>query len=278
MTQEIDSKTLLAQIEAGIERVANDADFQRYLKLASSFHKYSMGNLMLIAWQKPDATQVAGFHHWLKIGRAVRKGEKGIRILAPMMFKAKNASEDDDDKGTRIAFKVVSVFDVSQTEGEDLPEPKIATLAGDSAGLFDKLAAIATRENLTLSSDPALSSTAPGAKGFYSRSGRLIWVSPEYPGLQRAKTLAHELGHHFAEHEENGHNRPECETIAEAVAYIVMNSAGFDSGDYSFGYLATWAAGETKVFKAKLAEIVKTSAKIIDGLGAVDEIVESAAA
>jgi antirestriction protein ArdC len=251
------SAQLLRQIEDGIAAARSSDQFQAYLRAAARFHTYSLGNVLLIALQKPKATRVAGFHTWLKLGRHVRKGEHGIRILAPCVVRPAADQEKDASKTpSPIFYKAVSVFDISQTEGEELPSP-VRLLEGDDAGLFAVLAAVAEAEGLSLQRD----AQAVGANGYYAAAERRIWVSPEVTPLMSAKTLAHELAHHFAQHALNGDCREEAETIAEAAAFIVLNHFGFDSGGYSFGYLASWS--DTKVFRAKLGEIQRTARQII---------------
>lgn len=256
MAPAVESKELVERIAQGIKAARSSEGFKAYLQTAARFHRYSLGNQLLVMLQRPDATQVAGFHTWLNLKRPVRKGEKGIRILAPMVRKAD--PDDDDDDSTRIYFKVVSVFDVTQTDGEPLPSP-VKLLDGDDAGLYDRLLSVAQSEGLSVDRMPGESH----ANGFYQADAKRIWINPDLPSpLQAAKTLAHELSHHFAEHSANGHCRGEAETIAEASAFIVLNHFGFDSGAYSFGYVATWADAAT--FKAKLTEIQRTAAHIID--------------
>ena len=263
MAPAVESKELIERIAQGIEAARESEGFMAFLLTASRFHRYSLGNQLLIMLQRPTATRVAGFHTWLNLKRNVRKGEHGIRILAPMVRKA-DADEDEDGAETsgRIYFKVVSVFDVEQTEGEPLPSP-VTLLDGDDNGLFDRLLSVAEAEGLTVDRAPDASS----ANGFYEPDAKRIWICPALPSrLMAAKTLAHELSHHFAEHAANGHCRGEAETIAEASAFIVLNHFGHDAGAYTFGYVATWADAAT--FKAKLSEIQRTAARIIDAASA----------
>lgn len=256
MAPAVESKELIERIAQGIEAARSSEGFKAYLQTAARFHRYSVGNQLLITCQRPSATHVAGFHTWLNLKRAVRKGEHGIRILVPMVRKVD--ADDDDEASARIYFKVVSVFDVAQTDGEPLPSP-VTLLDGDDAGLYDRLLGVAQSEGLSVDRTPGESH----ANGFYEPDAKRIWISPELPSrLMEAKTLAHELSHHFAEHSTNGHCRGEAETIAEASAFIVLSHFGFDSGDYTFGYIATWADAAT--FKAKLTEIQRTAARIID--------------
>ncbi len=252
------TQTALAKIEAGIEAVRESDRFREYLAFCGRFHKYSFGNQMLIWTQRPDAQLVAGFHTWRTIGRSVRKGEKGIVILAPMAHKRKDENNADEEEGeSHLYFRPVYVFDVSQTDGKDLPSP-VRTLVGDAPGLWETLKTVADAEGIAVSRE-----ALPGqsANGFYVRIQRQIWVSPELESLQAAKTLAHELSHHFARHDENSHSREEAEMIAESSAFVVMAHLGCDSGEYSFGYLASW--GDAKLFRLRLQDIHATAESLI---------------
>ncbi len=254
-------QTALGKIEAGIKSVRESGRFAEYLAFCSKFHKYSVTNQMLIFCQKPDAQMVAGFHRWLELKRYVRKGEKGIMILAPMMGKKQEAEEGEEDKPARLFFKGVYVFDVSQTEGEDLPAFAPELAGEDSAGNWNRLMNIASAEGLTLSRE----TETTAANGWYSRSRHTIWIDPNLSPLQSVKTLAHELSHHFANHPES-QARGEKEMVAESSAYVVMNHLGLSSDSYSFDYLASW--GDDKTFRAALNEIIKTANIIIERLAA----------
>ena len=258
-------RELAERLEAGFKQVQGSADFQQYLKTCARFHQYSIGNVMLIHVQRPDASRVAGFKTWHSLGRRVRKGERGIKILAPRTFKRRDDDEDDDTERVESVtyFVPVHVFDVSQTEGDELPSPTTELEGVDDAGLYSALERLAWGEGLTVDRTPGERSAA---NGFYSEDRRLIWVKPEASLAQATKTLAHELSHHYAEHKVNGHCRDESETIAEASAYVILAHFGIDSADYSFAYLASWT--DEKTFKAKLDEIVGTAGKIIDALAA----------
>lgn len=256
------TQAALKRIEEGIEAVRNGERYREYLAFCARFHKYSLANQILIWSQRPNARMVAGFRAWTKLGRHVRKGEKGIMILAPMpttRTKDQNGNVDEDAEQV-VYFRPVYVFDVSQTEGEPLPSPT-ELLTGDDAGLWPRLAALASRENLVLDREQL---SGIGANGFYIRKGHRIWVSPELEPLQAAKTLAHELGHHFARHDEKAHGREDAEMIAESVAFVVMAYLGQDSGRFSFGYLASW--GDAKLFRHHLEEVNATASKLIQAL------------
>ncbi len=255
------------RLEAGVRAAAGSTEFKEYLQTAARFHSYSMCNVMLIHIQRRNATRVAGFKTWKGLGRYVKAGEKGIQIIAPRTVKRRDDDgnvPEADDAETFTYFVPVHVFDISQTDGKDLPGTITHELDGiDDAGLYSSLERLAWAQGLTVDRNPEDSSAA---NGYYQRDALKIWIKPDAGMVMATKTLAHELAHHFAEHQQNGHCRGEGETIAEASAYIVLEHFGIDSGDYSFGYLASWGDGETATFKAKLEEIVGTAGKIIDAL------------
>lgn len=252
------TQAALARIEAGIEAVRDSDRFREYLAFCGRFHKYSFANQMLIWTQKPNAQLVAGFHTWLTLGRHVRKGEKGIMILAPMTHKRKADSQDDEsEEHTHLYFRPVYVFEVTQTEGDELPSP-VEKLKGDDVGRWGRLADVACAEGLTVSREARPDESA---NGFYVRTERRIWVSPSLEPLQAVKTLAHELSHHLARHNEKQHSRDEAEMVAESSAFVVMAHLGSDSGEYSFGYLASW--GDAKLFRQRLQDIHETAEALI---------------
>ena len=258
MSQQETRAAIIARLEQGFQEVQDSDRFQDYLATCARFHHYSAHNTMLIWTQRPDATRVAGFQTWKKLGRQVLRGEKGIGILAPRPYRRTVESDNgEEDVIEGCYFHAVHVFDVSQTDGEPLPDAPVTELDGSDDGLFVSLAAIATKEGIALDRTP----NASGANGFY-RPGT-IWVKPEASPRMATKTLAHELGHHFAGHVA-GQCKGEMETVAEAVAYIVLAHAGIDAGSYSFGYLASWS--DPKVFRAKLTQIHATANQIIDNL------------
>ena len=257
-------EALAARLEEGIAKLRDSGEFQRWLDTAARFHTYSWGNQLLISLQRPDASQVMGYSGWKQVGRQVCRGEKAIKILAPTFFrKSCRCSGDCDCPSNAVRFRSVNVFALEQTDGEPLPEI-VTLLTGDGLGLPQRLEALAVAEGLTIDRDP--DNARNGANGWYSRTRKLIWIRPDVEDAQAAKTLAHELAHHLAQHEDNGHCRDEREIIAEAVAYIVLQHFGIDAGGYTFGYLAAWSLDDPKLFRSKLAEIQRTAATIIDRL------------
>ena len=268
-TKERKIDEVLRKLKSGVDIIQESENFREFLLTMSKFHDYSIGNLILIMLQRPDATRVAGYTTWKELDRFVRKGEKGIAILAPCMppKKAKVVEpEDEDDEGlvevTPIYFKVVHVFDISQTEGQELPEVEVPALTGEAnEELFNGALSLAKLQGLEINFD-SRPYQDPAIKGMYS--GKTIWVRPEESRAQQMKTLLHEMAHYFSEGVFRMPRR-NAETIAESVAFTVGAHFGFDSGVRSFPYVAIWAQ-DKKVLEQNLADIRKVSTKIIDAL------------
>jgi antirestriction protein ArdC len=259
------TQTALSKIEAGIESVRSSQRFRDYLAFCGRFHQYSFNNQLLIWCQKPNATLVAGFQAWRKVKRYVRKGEKGILILVPMTARRRQQDQSTEEEQAEacLYFKAAYVFDVNQTEGEALPS-LVETLKGDDhAGRWRLLADIAASEGIGIDRGAR---AGESANGFYMRSERRIWVCPDLEPLHAAKTLAHELSHHFADHQGKGHGQEEAEMVAESSAYVVMAHLGCDTGEYSFGYLASW--GDAALFRQRLQDIHETANAILTRLAA----------
>jgi hypothetical protein len=249
-------------LDEGIERIRNSEEFKNYLTMAAKFPTYSPNNQLLIWAQIPEATRVATYKNWQKShNRTVKGNERGAIIFTPRPFTRKAKSEDEEDTN-HLGFGVAYVFDVTQTEGEALATLDVKDVKGDDdAGLFKRLKQVAKSENVSVTRGKN-GSTENGVKGWYNQTKNEIWIRPNMSPAMRAKTLAHELGHHFAQHATNGHCTSERECIAESVAFIVTTHFGLDSGDYSFSYIAGWS--DQKVFKDKLIEINKSARSIIE--------------
>lgn len=244
-------KAITEKLEKGIQNLFESDNFKNYLKTLSKFHHYSLGNTILIAMQKPDATLVAGYTSWQKsFRRHVKKGEKGISILAPTPYKKKVEVEKVDpatgDKTKEIqeivvpAFKVVNVFDVSQTEGKELPSIGVNELTGDVAH-FDKVL-----ESLKRSCPVPIDfeEIRNGAKGYFQAAENRIAVQKNMSQVQTVKTLIHEIAHHKLHSDDPELSRNAKEVEAEAVAYTVSQHFGIETSDYSFGYIAGWSKGK----------------------------------
>jgi antirestriction protein ArdC len=228
------STKALEILHAGVTHLMTSDGWREALKVKSRFHQYSFFNSMLILSQKPDATLVAGYRKWLELKRFVRRGEKGLVILAPMLKRDPDAPET-----TRlIGFKTAYVFDISQTDGEPLPQPvKPTLLAGDSERIQQLLAQLevfATSQGIQVRL-----AVVGSALGVYRPLVRQISLRPDLKPLQRLKTFVHELAHALLHDLETQRNVAELE--AESCAFLVCHELGLDTSQYSFAYLAHWA-------------------------------------
>ena len=249
------------RLAAAVEQMADSETFGAWLRARAAFHDYSFGNVCLIVSQRPDATQVAGYRTWQKLGRQVRKGERGIRILAPCVVKR----ETEQGEERSMFFRTVSVFDIGQTDGEPLPELEYQPLEGDCPDLADFLCGVAMAAGLEIRRE----ALAGGMHGYLRRSERLIVVDSACSGAMAAKVVAHELGHYFdpwlIEHPDAyGAHRGDCEAVAESVAYVIAAHYGLDAGPSAVGYVASWTDGDAARVR-DLAERIDAAAAAILG-------------
>ena len=289
-------KEITAGIEKGIMELFESDRYRNYLTTMSRFHKYSLNNVMLIHAQRPDATLVAGFNKWKNsFGRHVKKGEKGIQILAPTPYKIKQEAQklDPDTKlplldenGEPVTeekevtipmFKVVSVFDVSQTDGRPLPQIS-STLTGDVAEYEIFLEALRRTSPVPIS----FQAMEPGMDGYFAPKKQKIFLREGMSQVQTICAAVHEIAHsklHDYEHMteladdretilvpgEKSRNTEEVE--AESISYAVCQYFGIETAENSFGYIATWSQGkELKELRASLETITKTSSELITGI------------
>ena len=289
-------KEITAGIEKGIQELFESDRYRNYLTTMSRFHRYSLNNVMLIHAQKPDATLVAGFNKWKNsFGRHVKKGEKGIQILAPTPYKIKQEEQklDPDTKlplldenGEPVTeekeitipmFKVVSVFDISQTDGRPLPQIS-STLTGDVAEYEVFLEALHRTSPVPIS----FQAMEPGMDGYFAPKKQEIFLREGMSQVQTICAAVHEIAHsklhdyeHMTELADDGEtilvpgekSRNTEEVEAESVSYAVCQYFGIETAENSFGYIATWSQGkELKELRASLETINKTSSELITGI------------
>lgn len=265
------AENALDQLAVALESGKSEA-LVNYLAVMARFHRYSWNNCLLIALQRPGASHVAGFHTWRKFGRHVRKGAKGIAILAPMVSKKKAEGEDTEDEQTRVfGFRTAYVFDVADTEGEELPE--FATVSGDPQHYTERLKEFIAANGITLEYTDRI---AP-AKGI-SQGGTILVL----PGLSPAETtsvlaheVAHELLHRGARRAET--NKTIRETEAEAVAFVVCHAIGLETGTAASDYIQLWQ-GDKATLSESLQFIQSTAIQILTALGAAEDCLRSTAA
>lgn len=274
---------ITSKLEKGVKDIFDGANYQQYLNFCAKLPRYSVNNQILIMMQKPDATMCQSFTNWKEVNRHVRKGEKGIRILAPAPYKMQKEQEKVDASGKTVldkdgepvketvevtinAFKPVSTFDVSQTEGEPIPTPGVDELTGSVEGYETLLAAIKDVVPVPISFEQIDS----GAKGFYHLEENRIVVQEGMSEAQTVKTLLHEASHQALHSKEamdsagEKKSKNQKETEAESVAYVVCQHYGIDTSDYSFPYVATWSADkEVPELKASLDTIRRTASEFI---------------
>lgn len=242
-------KALSAQLESG-----NSAALTTYLGTMGRFHNYSFGNVMAIAMQRPDAVRVAGFQTWKTLGRNVKKGEKAIRILAPMIGK-KQDEKTEGNSACIYGFRGVCVFDISQTEGKELPA--FAKASGDAGDTLQKLLKFAATQSITIE----LVDDLGGAEGI-SYGGRIQLLTGK-PDAEQTTVLTHELAHELLHKQDrkNVGTKDRRELEAEAVAFIVGTAVGLDMNTASADYIRLYN-GNVEALTESLESISK-AAKII---------------
>lgn len=284
MTKEEKTKQAFEMIEQGVKDVYSSDNFRKYLSCCSKFHSYSLNNTLLILAQKPDATLVAGYNAWQRnFNRHVDKGERGLIILAPVTSKITQLMDKADEDGNpildengdpikeervinQLRFTTTTVFDISQTSGEPLPS-LIHNLTGSSDEI---LAFIDSVKNICTipidyhspSKDAVL---AGGAKGYYSIAEDRIVLNMELEDMQIAKTLIHEYSHSIL-HKTTDKDSDQREIEAESLAFVLCDHFGIDTSDYSFGYIASYAAQDEAKLKTILSNIQSTAHEMIDKL------------
>ena len=283
-------KEITDRLEQGIAELFDSERYREYLKVMSKFHNYSFNNTLLIAMQKPDASLVAGFSAWKNnFERNVMKGQKGIKIIAPSPYKIKQEMQKIDphtqkpiigkdgkpvteEKEVKIpAYKVVSVFDVSQTEGKELPDIAVDELTGDVDRYKDFFAALEKTSPVPI----AFENIGGGSHGYYHLEDKRIAINEGMSELQTLKTAIHEIAHaklhdidlNAPKDEQPRVDRRTREVEAESVAYTVCQHYGLDTSDYSFGYVAGWSSGrELSELKSSLETIRSAAAEIINSI------------
>ena len=268
------SKTdeLLQRLTEGVERLTSSEEWLRYLDVQQRFHRYSFGNVLLISLQCPDATQVAGFHRWLELGRHVRKGSKGIAILAPIVSRLKVEDEKTGEEKTIVgaprSFRVVHVFDISQTDGDELPDIPCHRLEGEGAA-YDELITYAQGLGFSVKVGELPGET----NGLCDHLNKTITLREGLAAAQQTKTLTHEIAHAILHGPDVEASRSQKELEAESTAYIVCGALGIDSADYSLGYVADWGGGEdaTKRIRQSGQRIQQAAQTMLTALDVIPE-------
>ena len=278
-------KEITARLEQGIQAIFDSDHYKEFLTAMSKFHDYSLNNTILIAMQ--GGNLVKGYSQWQKeFDRHVKSGEKGIKIFAPAPYKVKKLVDKIDpdtrkpildSEGKTVkeekevtvpAFKVVTVFDISQTEGKEFPDLSVKPLLADVEQYEDFFAALEKASPVPI----AFEQITNGANGYFSLTDKRIAIKAGVSELQAVKTAIHEIAHaklHDVDlnaplEEQNRVDRRNREVQAESVAYTVCQHFGLDTSDYSFGYVAGWSSGkEMTELKASLETIQATAKELI---------------
>ncbi len=282
------------QITAGVANLLESGAWQAMLDTAAKFHRYSLGNQILIGLQAPTATRLAGFGTWRSLGRHVRKGEKGIAILAPCTYRATSAPHGDDnttDTGEDEAkttgqdtakdgaparqvlrgFRPAYVFDVAQTDGDPLPDLGESPVTGAvPAGLWDGLAAQVAAHGYTLTRGDCGS-----AEGYTHPGTRIVRISGTENDAAAVGVLAHELAHIECGHVQDLPTyrtcRGRCDIEAESIAYVVTAAHGVDTSGSTFGYVTGWAHGDPEAVRAAATTVTQTARRILDHLNPTED-------
>jgi antirestriction protein ArdC len=258
----------LQDLQTGIESLVNADNFRQYLSTMGKFRQYSANNTLLIMMQGIfrgiDTDRVAGYKAWQALGYQVRKGEKGLAILAPMTKRDPKTGDEEF-----IGWRTTSVFGVSQVDpipgkAKNLDTVGVAGLvngdADDCRELLSALEVVAVSHGCTVAYKPLAD-----AHGYYAHATREIVIRHNNPPAHQAKTLTHEIAHHLTPNILDM-SRADREAIAESAAFVVCNVLGLDTSGYSFGYVANWVRGEIGIVKRNLAIIKKIADTILDGL------------
>jgi antirestriction protein ArdC len=272
------------QLTAAVQALVDGDAWQRMLQVAARFPRYSPNNVLLITVQRPDATAVAGLRTWNSLGRRVRRGEKGIAILAPCTYRADSSAVDafTDGRADRVeqtaesdhrvlrGFRVAHVFDIMQTEGTPLPDLAPEALTGSApTDLWRRLVKLVEHDGYRVERGPC-----GGAYGLTMFTDKVVRVRQDVEPAQATKTLAHEIGHIRADHQTrftDYHRSAVCrgsaEVEAESIAYIVGSAAGMDTTRYTVPYIAHWANGNKGLLRDTATRVLATARQILTDTG-----------
>ncbi|MGB4590235.1 MAG: ArdC-like ssDNA-binding domain-containing protein [Clostridiaceae bacterium] len=258
------------KLQEVLKHINSNESWLQYLSFQSKFYSYSFHNTVLIYSQNPNASYVCGYRKWQTLDRYVKKGEKSLKILAPMMYRS-NEIEDDDDLKRLHGFRLVSVFDLAQTDGSDEHLPILVTgLRSTVEGEESLYNTILNYIDIPVEEVPELDS-----KGRYYIANPRIEIRASLSFVQRIKTLIHEFAHHIHQTRcfaDEGHDI--CEVIAESTAFIVCNVLGLDTTDYSAGYIESWSK-DKKSLESVADKIQKISHEIISLISDSEDTPES---
>lgn len=285
------AEELQASIAGQVEALRDSEQWVRFLTFAQSFHRYSLGNLLLILSQCPTATRVAGFRQWQAKGRQVRKGERAIRIFGYAQKKitaeqtegekTEQAETTEDGQKVITYYPVLSVFDIGQTDPTDPEADDPSTLAQrlsgeDELGIVDAVTDYLTAQGWTVERQPISGPT----NGYTDPEARRVVIDADLSPAQAAKTALHEAGHVILHADEDPseyvEHRGIKETEAESVAYVLAGLLGIDTSRYSIGYVAGWSEGDAETIKATAARVLRASHVLAEAITDTEDQADAA--
>lgn len=265
-------KEMQAKISEQVDNFRDSEEWKRYLDFAAQFHNYSARNIMLIMQQMPTATRVAGFRKWKELGRQVNKGERGLKIFGYASKKYTTKDENGEEKEEKaVFFPPVTVFDVSQTSGDELPSiaPELKEFDAERAEqILSQVSDYLNKLGWTFTTEKIHG----GAYGYTTLDGTYrVVVRDDVSKTQTAKTALHELAHVILHSKDGQHADKEkprdiIEIEAESVAYIVAGALGIDSSSYSIGYVASWSGMDTELIQDTAEQVLAAAKTILNAL------------
>ena len=255
------TKSYIEELDAGVKNLFASDNYKKYLDFLSRFHSYSVNNTIAIFLQRPDASLVASYTDWKKHKRFPRRGESGIRIIAPHVYEVEKTNGKTEQV---VGFHLAYTFDISQTEGEPLPETPCKPIDTEITGAQSLLDMLSQK----CSPVPVEFIEFEGsANGYFNAAENKICVKPSLTDAMKVRCLLHEIAHAWLDSKFSPDNAPDQRTRevrAESVSYCVSRYLGLDTSDYSFGYVAGWSKSQTlEELKASISCITKTADKII---------------
>ena len=263
---------IMKALEEGVKDFMETDAYKSYLRAVGKFHNYSMNNVMLITMQRPDATLVAGYNTWKKsFNRNVKRGEKGLKIIAPMPVSVEKEEDRVDQYGntykekvtvTVPRFRAVTVFDVSQTDGDPLPDISPAELKNEVNNYSAFLKAVEKASDVPIN----FISIEGSAKGYFNVANNEISVAKGMSESQTLKTLIHEIAHSVLHNKDNGGvfiDTKTKEVQAESVAFSVCSHFGIDTSEYTFPYVTAWAGDKDLKTLRNSMDTIKDTASLL---------------
>jgi hypothetical protein len=259
---------LHAKLAEGVEKLTTSEGWKHMLSISSKLHRYSAFNVLLLMMQNPDVTAVAGYKAWQAMGRQVRRGEQALWVLAPVKYKEEVEDEKTGEKGSAVrvrGFKPASVWDISQTDGPELPTPPKPLEGEAPAAFWDGLVGVLQAEGYTVER----TKIPGGAKGDTSPDKK-VRIDTRGTPLEQLAVLAHEVAHvklgHIEDIDQYRTHRGRFEVEAESTAFIIMSAMDLDTTEWSADYCAGWAKRNPDLVQETASKVVKTANGILDEL------------